>query len=55
MADIAVGAQMYRYFTLDIARPPLASVEAWYRRLAARKAYQDHVMVDYQAMKVAGA
>jgi glutathione S-transferase len=55
MADIAVGAQMYRYFTLDIVRPELASVEAWYRRMAARKTYQDHVMVDYQAMKVPGA
>ena len=55
MADIAVGAQMYRYFTLDIPRPPLAAVEAWYRRLTARKTYQDHVMVDYQAMKVPGA
>ena len=55
MADIAVGSQMFRYFTLDIPRPPLANVEAWYRRLAARRAYQDHVMVDYQAMKVPGA
>ena len=55
MADIAVGAQMFRYFTLDMARPSLPNVEAWYRRLAARRAYQDHVMVDYQSMKVAGA
>jgi glutathione S-transferase len=55
MADIAVGSQMFRYFTLDVARPDLPHVEAWYRRLAARRAYQDHVMVDYQAMKVAGS
>ena len=55
MADIAVGSQMYRYFTLDIVRPALPAVEAWYRRLSARKAFQDHVMIDFQAMKVPGA
>jgi glutathione S-transferase len=55
MADITVGALMYRYWSLEIERPPLANVEAWYQRLAARKAYQDHVMVDFNPMKVAGA
>jgi glutathione S-transferase len=55
MADIAVGSLMYRYFTLPIERPALGNVDHWYRRLSARKPYQDHVMVDYQAMKVPGA
>lgn len=54
-ADIGCGSLMYRYFTLDIARPRLENVEAWYQRLTERKAYQDHVMIDYQAMKVPGA
>lgn len=55
IADIAVGALMYRYWNLEIERPRLGHVEAWYQRLAARKAYQDHVMIDFQAMKVPGA
>ncbi len=54
-ADIGCGSLMYRYFTLDIPRPRLGNVEAWYQRLTERKAYQDHVMIDYQAMKVPGA
>ena len=54
-ADIGCGSLMYRYFTLDIPRPRLPNVEAWYQRLTERKAYQDHVMIDYQAMKVPGA
>ena len=55
VADIANGSLMYRYFNLDIPRPRLANVEAWYQRLTARKPYQEHVMLDFQAMKVPGA
>ena len=55
MADIAVGTMMYRYFNLALERPALGNVEHWYVRLSARKPYQEHVMVDFQAMKVAGA
>jgi glutathione S-transferase len=54
-ADIANGALMYRYFNLDISRPQLANVEAWYQRLTQRQPYQEHVMLDFQAMKVPGA
>ncbi|MGB3718952.1 MAG: glutathione S-transferase [Proteobacteria bacterium] len=54
-ADIGCGSLMYRYFTLDIPRPRLENVEAWYQRLTERRAYQDHVMIDYQALKVPGA
>ncbi len=55
MADIAVGTMMYRYFNLALERPALGNVEHWYGRLSSRKPYQEHVMVDFQAMKVAGA
>ena len=55
MADIAVGALLYRYFTLPIARPKLANVEAYYARLTERAAYREHVMIDWQAMKIPGA
>jgi glutathione S-transferase len=55
MADIAVGALMYRYYTLPVERPTLPNVEAWCARLAGRTAYKEHVMIDWQSMKVPGA
>lgn len=55
IADVAVGALMYRYYRLAIPRPTLANVEAWYERLAARPAYKQHVMIDFGPMKVEGA
>jgi glutathione S-transferase len=55
VADIANGALMYRYFNLDIPRPRLPNVDAWYQRLTQRKPYQEHVMLDFQALKVPGA
>lgn len=44
MADIPMGCIAYRYFNVDVDRPALPHVEAWYDRLTNRKAYQDHVM-----------
>ena len=44
MADIPLGAVAYRYFNVDVQRPSLPNVEAWYQRLCARPAYQKHVM-----------
>ena len=55
MADISSAALMYRYFTLPIARPSLPNVERWYERLTKRPAYQNHVMIDYTVLRVAGA
>jgi glutathione S-transferase len=55
MADIAIGTLMYRYYDMPVTRPALRNVEAWYQRLAARKAYQDHVMIDWKGMKIPGA
>lgn len=45
--DIPPGAQLYRYFELDINRPSLPNVEAWYERLKARAGYRKHVMVAF--------
>lgn len=47
LADIAVGALMFRYFTLDIERPERRHLQAWYQRLADRPAYRANVMVPY--------
>ena len=55
MADIAVGSLLYRYHTMPIARPSLQNVEAYYQRLTSGKTYQDHVMIDWVAMKIPGA
>ncbi|SLN35443.1 glutathione S-transferase family protein [Ruegeria meonggei] len=44
MGDIPLGCVVYRYFTVEVDRPPLPNVEAWYQRLADRPAFQDHVM-----------
>jgi len=44
MGDIPIGCVVYRYFNVDVERPALPHVEAWYDRLATRPAYKDHVM-----------
>lgn len=51
LADIPAGTVFYRYFELDIERPPLPNVEAWYARLQARPAYREHVMVPFDELK----
>jgi glutathione S-transferase len=47
LADIPIGTHLYRYFGVDIARPPVPNVERWYRALQARPAYRAHVMVPF--------
>jgi len=49
--DIPVAAQFYRYFTLDIERPSLPNVEAWYERLSKTPTYAEHVMVPYEDLR----
>ena len=47
MGDIPIGTLLYRYFTLDIERPDIPHVSAWYERLTSRAAYQQHVMIPF--------
>jgi len=47
MADIPIGTMLYRYFTMEIERPPLPAVAAYYQRLTARPSYQKHVMIPF--------
>ena len=47
MGDVALGSLVYRWFELDIDRPDLPSLRAWYERLADRPAYQKTVMVSF--------
>ena len=47
MGDIPLGACMYRYFNMDIERPPLPNLKRWYEALCERPAYQKHVMIPF--------
>jgi glutathione S-transferase len=51
IADIVTGAQLYRYYELEIDRPELPNVEAWYGRLKERDAYRTHIMVPFDELK----
>jgi glutathione S-transferase len=44
MGDIVVGVNVYRWYALDVKRPPLPRVEAYYKRLQQRPAFQKHIM-----------
>ena len=45
MGDIPLGTFVYRWSALDIKRPKLPRVEAYYARLQQRPAYKKHVML----------
>ncbi len=45
MGDIPLGAYAWRWFSVDADRPVLANLDAWYRRLCDRPAYDKHVMI----------
>lgn len=51
MGDIPAGAQLYRYYELEIDRPTLPHVEAWYERLKEREAFRNHVMVPFNELE----
>jgi glutathione S-transferase len=50
LADIPAGTHLYRYFNLDIARPHLPHVEAWYQRLQGSAAFREHVMLPFEEL-----
>ena len=45
MGDIPVGCFVYRWYALEIERPELKNLRAWYERLTTRPAYARHVMI----------
>jgi glutathione S-transferase len=51
VGDIPAGSQLYRYFELEIDRPSLPNVEAWYAKLQEREPYRTHVMVSFEDLK----
>ncbi len=44
LADIPAGTSLYRYFEMEIDRPEVPHVRAWYERLASRPAYRAQIM-----------
>lgn len=51
-ADIVFGHVLYRYYDIDIERSNLPAVRAYYERLTKRPAFQKHVMVSYEELRV---
>lgn len=51
LADLPAGATLHRYFGMEIERPDLPAVEAWYRRLAGHPAYRAHVMLPFEELR----
>ena len=51
LADVPAGTCLYRYFELDIERPEVPKVEAWYARLQERPAYRTHVMLPFDELR----
>lgn len=51
LADIPIGTCLFRYFELDIERPDVSNVEAWYARLQNRPAYRAHVMLSFEDLR----
>ena len=55
VADIPLGALCYRYFGIDIERPVMPNVEAWYARLQEREPYRKVIMTSFESLRVKGA
>jgi len=51
LADIPLGSAMYRYLTLDLARPELPNLLRWYDRLTRRPAYREHIMRPFDDLR----
>ncbi len=52
LADIQFGHVLYRYFDIPIKRRNFPALLAYYNRLTERAAYQTHVMVSYEGLRV---
>jgi glutathione S-transferase len=51
LADFPIGAHLYRYFEMDIQRPSLPRIEAWYERLRQRPGYRENIMVSFEELR----
>ncbi len=51
LADIPVGALMYRYANLEVTEDLPRNVARWYASLTEREAFQTHVMLPFDDLK----
>jgi glutathione S-transferase len=51
LADIPVGALMYRYANLGVTEPLPGRVARWYASLCEREAFRTHVMLPFDELK----
>jgi glutathione S-transferase len=51
LADIPIATSLFRYFELDIERPDVPNVRAWYERLQQRPAYRARVMLAFDELR----
>ena len=51
LADVPVGALMYRYANLDLTDDLPPNVQRWYAALTEREAFQNHVMLPFDDLK----
>ena len=52
VADIQFGHVLYRYFDIDIPRPPRTHLQRYYEALRTRPAFIEHVAVSYEELRV---
>jgi glutathione S-transferase len=52
LADIQFGHVLYRYFDIAIDRPEHPSLRRYYDTLTKRPAFQEHVMVSYEELRL---
>ena len=45
MGDIPLGISAYRWYTMDVERPDLKNMQAWYQRISERPAFRKHAML----------
>ena len=52
LADVHFGHILYRYYNIEITRRALPNLARYYGGLTQRRAYQDHVMLGYDDLRV---
>jgi glutathione S-transferase len=52
LADIQFGHVLFRYFDIEINRAPLLALSEYHKRLKARNAYREHVMISYDELRL---
>ena len=52
LADVQFGHILYRYYNIEITRKALPNLARFYGGLTQRQAYQDHVMLGYDDLRV---